>query len=85
MRLVKGMEILEEERYMAWHECVRLLIPRPPSLAGKARRARVSSLRGGLPISAGMKIILMHSSSGLSNVVTSGMERHRKENLWTKP
>ena len=68
---------MEEARYMDWLECEGLMIPRPPSLAGRARRARVSSLRGGLPISAGMKVVLMHSSSGSSRVVTSATVRHR--------
>ena len=75
---------MEEARYMDWYECEGLVMPRPPSLVGSANRAQVSSLRGCLPISAGIKVLLIHCSSGSSKASKLGMDLHRKENLWTR-
>ena len=49
----------------------------PPSLAGRARRSRSFSFGGGLPVSAGMSLVLMVLSSGERLGPTSGIVRVR--------
>lgn len=48
---------------VASQEFVILIIPGPPSLVGRAKKSHVNTLGGGLPMSAGIDGILMHSSS----------------------
>ena len=54
-----------------------MLIPSPPSLAGRANNVHWRSLGGGLPVRAGMRSERMASSIGLSRGPMSGVVRLR--------
>ena len=56
--------------------------PRPPSLAGWARRM---SLGGALPVKEGISLRRMLSSQGYRSESMFGVVLQRKENLCTRP
>ena len=43
---------------------VGLMIPRPPHIAGRARRSQTRLFGGGLPVREGIRLSRMQSSSG---------------------
>ena len=62
-----------------------ILIPSPPSRAGRAKRAHSRSLGGGLPVSAGSRSDLSISSRGDSRWPMVGMTRQRYDHLLCRP
>ena len=57
--------------------CVGLSRAIPPSLAGNVRRTRSKSFGGGLPVRAGVNLVLMIDSSGKRLGPMPGMVRVR--------
>ena len=55
--------ILVEERNSISVAWVGFVMAMPPSLAGRAKRYRYVSFGGGLPVSAGISLVLMIVSS----------------------
>ena len=62
-----------------------LLIPRPPRRTGRAKKSLISSLHGFWPVSEGMSLVLIFSSSVLNIFSVSGMVLVRKFLLFIKP
>ena len=66
-------------------ETVGLANAIPPSLAGRARRLRSMSFGGGLPVSAGINLVLITASRGLRQWPRFGIVRVRYDHLLLIP
>ena len=70
--------MIRRDDWCSWSACLEgMVIPSPPSLAGRANRAHSKSLGGGLPVSAGMSSVREMSSSGFKRLLMLGTAQHK--------
>ena len=70
--------MIRRDGWCSWLTCLEgMVIPIPPSLAGRANRAHSKSLGGGLPVSAGRSLVCKMSSSGFKRLLMLGTARHK--------
>ena len=76
--------ILVEERNSVSMACVGLTRAIPPNLAGRAKRSLSVLFGGGLPVSAGISLVLIVTSRGRRLEPMLGMVRVRHVHLRTR-